>query len=234
VRGDDERRHRQRLGIDPQRELGHRDVAADRDLVDLLGRGLRLLADLARELGHRRRRAALQLGEGVRIHHRRRDARDHVAAERLLAVEHRAHGERLAGLEIQQGRHHRRGAEVERDRVADGRRVAGLDCDQLLVDDHRRDPEVSAAQHAAELAHHLESHVRLEVVDRVEQPLHVGALVFQRGLVELDVALLHGGPQNHVAPDADERRLRARLQRRHVHHEVLPRGRAAREAPAGA
>src|SRR5690349_23774857 len=35
VRGDDERRHRQRLGVHAERELGHGHVAADGDLIDL-------------------------------------------------------------------------------------------------------------------------------------------------------------------------------------------------------
>ena len=88
------------------------------------------------------------------------------------------------------------------------------------------------AQHAAELAHDRQRNVRLEVVDGVEQALDVGALVLQRRLVELDVALLHRRAQDHVAPDADQRRLGARLQRRHADHEVLARGRAAGQPPA--
>ena len=73
---------------------------------------------------------------------------------------------------------------------------------------------------------------RLEVLDRVEHALDVRALVLQRRLLEHEMALLHGGPQDHVPADADQRRLRPRLQRRHVHDEVLARGRPAREPPA--
>ena len=74
--------------------------------------------------------------------------------------------------------------------------------------------------------------VRLEVLDRVEHALDVRALVLQGRLLEHEMALLHGGPQDHVPADADQRRLRPRLQRRHVHDEVLARGRPAREPPA--
>ena len=119
VRGDDERRHRQRLGIDAERELRHRRVAAERDLVDLLGLDARLLAHLARRARRASpARASCSVAERVGVHHRRRDARDHVGAVGLLAVEHRAHRERLAGLEVEQRRDDRRRAEVERDRVA--------------------------------------------------------------------------------------------------------------------
>ena len=48
-RGDRERRHRERLGVDPERELDHRDVPGDDDLVDLGGVDIRLLADLLRQ-----------------------------------------------------------------------------------------------------------------------------------------------------------------------------------------
>ena len=122
-------------------------------------------------------------------------------------------GERLAGLEVEQRGHHRGGAEVEGERVAGARRVARLDVDHLLVDDDRGDLEARGAQDAAELAHDVQRDVGLEVVDGVEQALHVRALVLHRRLVELDVALDHRGAQDHVAPDADQRRLGPRLQR---------------------
>ena len=43
-RGHDERRHADRLGIDAEQQLRHRRVAGERDLVDLVGRHLALLA----------------------------------------------------------------------------------------------------------------------------------------------------------------------------------------------
>ena len=67
---------------------------------------------------------------------------------------------------------------------------------------------------------------------RVEQALDVRALVLERRLLEHQVALLHRRAQDHVAPDADERRLRPRLQRRHLDDEVLARRRPAGEPPA--
>src|SRR6185312_5591055 len=57
-------------------------------------------------------------------------------------------------------------------------------------------------------------------------------LILERRLVELQVALLHGRAQDDVAADADERRLRPRLQRRHVDLEVLGGRRAAGQPPA--
>ena len=128
VRGDDERRHRQRLGVDAERELGHRHVADDDDLVDL---------------GRRRRppprstspaswasvscARASSAPSACVVEHRGRHARDDVGAVGLLAVEHRAHRGRLAGLEVEQRGDDRRGAEVERDREPARGRVAGLD-----------------------------------------------------------------------------------------------------------
>ena len=69
------------------------------------------------------------------VHHRRRDPGDDVGAERLLALRIERTAARLAGLEVEQRRHHGRGPEVERDRVARCRRVAGLDVDQEVVRD---------------------------------------------------------------------------------------------------
>ena len=231
VRRHHERRHRQRLGVDPERQLRHRHVAAHRDLVDLLRRDACLLAGLGRDLGERGMHARAQLPECRRVEHCRGDARDHVAAERLLLVEHRAHRHRLAGLEVEQRDNHSGGADIERGREAATAGIAGLDVDHLLVDDHGGHREPGRPQHAAQLAHHLERDVRLEVVDRVEQSLHIGALVLHGRLVQLDKALLHRRAQDHVAADSHERRLRPRLQRRHVHRQVLAGGRAAGEPP---
>ena len=150
VRGDDERRHRERLGVDAERELGHRHVADDDDLVDVVRRDARLLAHLAGELRERLVRARLERAERVLVEHRRRHARDDVGAVGLLAVEHRAHRRRRAGLEVEQRGDHRRGAEVEGDREPPRRRVARLDADQQVVDHHGGDVEVRLAQHLAE------------------------------------------------------------------------------------
>ncbi len=48
--------------------------------------------------------------------------------------------------------------------------VAGLDVDERLVDDHRRDLEVRLAQHFPQPPQDMQVGDRLEVVDRVEQP----------------------------------------------------------------
>ena len=142
VRGDDERRHRQRLGVDPERELHHRDVAADRDLVDLAGSTPASAKTSPASSESVSCARVAQRGKRLRVHHRGRDAGDHVGAVRLLAVEHRAHGRRLAALEVEQRRDDGRGAEVERDREPPVGRVARLEVDQLLVADDRGDVEV--------------------------------------------------------------------------------------------
>ncbi len=104
--------------------------------------------------------------------------------------------------------------------------------DEHVVDDDGGHLPVRATQRAAELAHDVERDAQLEVVHRGEQPFEIRLLVLERRLDELDVALLHRGPEDDVAPDADERGLRSRLQRRHLDRQVLERVRAAREAPA--
>ncbi len=68
----------------------------------------------------------------------------------------------------------------------------------------------------------------LEVVKPVEDPLQVGALVLERGLLQHQVALLHRRAEDHVAPHTDQRGLGPGLQRRDLDHEI-----AAGAGPAG-
>ena len=82
------------------------------------------------------------------------------------------------------------------------------------------------------VAQQLDRRVGLEVVERVEHALQVGALVLHRRLLEHQVALLHRRAQDHVAPDADQRRLGPRLQRRHLDDQVPARAGAAGQPPA--
>ena len=178
-------------------------------------------------------RARPQRLERARVEHRGADARDHVRAERLLQVQDRAHRERLSRLEIEQRGDDRGRAEIECDRVAALRGVAGLDVDQQVVDDHGGHLPVGVAEGAPERAQDGERHARLDVVHRREQPLEVGRLVLERRLGQLDVPLLHRRPKDHVPADAGERRLRARLQQRHLDEEVLGGVRTAGEPPAG-
>ena len=168
-----------------------------------------------------------------RIEHRRADPRDHIRAERLLGVENRAHRGRLAGLEVEQRRDAGGGAEVVRDRVAARRRVAGLDVQQQVVDDDRGHIPVRVAQCLAERTHELQRHAELEVVHRVRDPFEIRDLIFERGLGQLEMALLDGRPEDHVPADACERRLRPRLQQRHLDHEILLGLSAAGEPPTG-
>ncbi len=58
ARGHDERRDADRLGVDAQRELGHRRVAGERDLVHLVRLHAALLADLLRQRGRASRARA--------------------------------------------------------------------------------------------------------------------------------------------------------------------------------
>ena len=67
---------------------------------------------------------------------------------------------------------------------------------------------------------------------RVGDALGVAALVVQRRLLELQVALDDGRAQDHLAADADRRRLRPRGQRRHVDDVVGDGLGAAGQPPA--
>ena len=146
-----------------------------------------------------------------------------------LSVEATASGR--AGADVEQRADHRRGAEVEGDGVARGRGVAGLDVDEGLVDDDRGDLEVGLAQHGRQPPQHVEVGGELEVVDRVGEADEVGALVGERGLVELDVALLEGRAQDHLTPDPDGRGLGPGGQRGHLDGEVARRVEQAAEPP---
>ena len=161
-----------------------------------------------------------------------RDARDDVGAVGLLAVEHRVHRGRGAGGQVEQGGDDGGGAEVEGDRVAGAGGVAVLDVDQQLVDDDRRDLEVAAPQHLRQPAQRVQRGTYVEVVDRLGQPGEVGPLVVQRRLGELDVALLHGRPQDHLPADTDGGGLGPGGQRRHLDLQVLHRRDPAGEPPA--
>ena len=232
-RGLDERRDAERLGVDPERQRGHRRVAGERHLVDVQRVDPALAADLLGERGQRLGRGLLQPAEGGRVEHGRADPRDHVAAERLLLVEHRGHRDRRAGHQVEQGGDDGRRAEVEGDRVADGGGVAGLDVDERLVDDDRGHLEVGLAQHLRQPAQRVEVGERLEVVDRVEEPDQVGALVLERRLGELDVPLLDGGPQDDLPADADGGGLGPGGQRRYDDVVVAGGLHQAGQPPAG-
>ena len=143
-RDDGERRHRERLGVDAERDLDHRLVAGDDDLVDLGRIDAAFGAHLVGELLQRLVRVRPQHVERAVVHHDRRDPRDHVGAEGLLRVQDRLHRLRLAGLEVEQRRDDRRRPEIERDRVAAAARVALLDVDQQVVGEHGGDLPVRA------------------------------------------------------------------------------------------
>ncbi len=216
----------------PSSERGHGGVAGERSLVDVRRVDPTLAADLLGQGGQRLGGGHLQAAERGGVEHRRADPRDHVGAERLLLVEHRRDADGGAGDEVEQGGHDRRGAEVERDRVADRGGVAGLDVDERLVDDHRRHLEVRLAEHLRQPTQGVEVGDRLEVVDGVEQPGQVGPLVLERGLGQLDVPLLDRGPQDDLPAHADGGGLRAGDQGRYDDVVVAGRLDQAGQPPA--
>ncbi len=200
--GHHERRDAERLGVDAQHQRGHRGVAGQRHLVDLVRLDPGLGEHLAGQLGQRRLRQVPEPLRGVGVHHRGADPGDHVGAEGLLLVEHRGDRGRRAGRGVDQRGHDRGGAEVEGDREPARGGVAGLDVDERLVDDHGGDLVVGLPQHAGQPAQHVQVGGQLEVVDRVEDPLQVGALVLQGRLDQLDVPLL----DRRAAGSPDDRR----------------------------
>jgi hypothetical protein len=151
----------------------------------------------------------------------------------LLPVEHRGDADGSPGDQVEEGGHDRRGAEVEGDRVAGRGGVAGLDVDQGLVDDHRRHLEVRLAEHLRQPTQGVEVGDRLEVVDRVEQPGQVRALVLERRLGQLDVPLLDRWPQDDLPADADGGGLGAGDQGRYDDVVVAGRLDQAGQPPAG-
>ena len=90
----------------------------------------------------------------------------------------------------------------------------------------------ACAKRPAERAQQVDRHAQLDVVHRFEHALEVGGLILERRLAQLEVALLHRRPQDHVPADADERRLGPRLQLRHRDDQILLGGRATGEPPA--
>ncbi len=88
------------------------------------------------------------------------------------------------------------------------------------------------AQHATERPQQLDRRVRLEVVKTVEDALQIRALILERRLLQHEVTLLHRRSEDHMPPDPRERRLRARLQRRHLDHEIATGAGATGQAPA--
>ena len=98
--------------------------------------------------------------------------------------------------------------------------------------DDRGDVEPGRPQDRTQRSQHLDRRMGLEVVEPIEHPLEVRALVLHRRLVEHEVALLHRRAQDHVAPDARQSRLRPSLKRRDLDDQVAPGRSAARQPPA--
>ena len=96
-----------------------------------------VLADLVGELLQRLAGEPAQPLQRLGVEHRRRDARDHVGAERLLLVEHRSHCDGRPRADVEECGDDRGRTEIERDPVQPLARVARLDVDQEVVDDRR-------------------------------------------------------------------------------------------------
>jgi hypothetical protein len=161
-------------------------------------------------------RGRAQPRQDGRVHHRGADPGDHVATEGLLLVEHRAHRHGSSRRQVEQRGHDGRRTEVERDREPTVGGVSGLHVDQCLVDDHRGDLVVAFSQDRRQPTQRVQVRHRGEVVDGVEQPGQVGTLVGQGRLGQLDITLLHCGPQDDLPTDADGRGLRPGHQRWHL------------------
>ena len=151
-----EGRHTDCLRIDAERQLRHGGVARERHLVHLRRIDSALLAHLADQLLQRLARERAEALERLRVEHRRGDPGDHVGAEGLLLVQHRTHRHRRAGRDVEQSGNDGRGAQVERDRVRDTRRITGLDVDQEVVGDNARDLPVRLAQDLREGTQHVD------------------------------------------------------------------------------
>ncbi len=227
-----EGRHAERLGVDAERDVGHRRVAGERDFVDLPRSHARLLTDGKSQLGERLVCSRAEPVERAVVQHDARDAGYDVGAERLLPVEHRVHSQGRAAREVEQGGDHRRRTEVVRDREQPLGRVAGLDVYEHIVDDHGSGLVPRFAQHRADRAQGVQVDPELEVVKLGQQALEVGRLVRQRGLLQLDEPLLHGRAEDDLASDADGRRLRAGDEGRHLHLEVAHGFEPTGEPPA--
>ena len=207
-------------------------LPATRDLVNLIRLDVASGADRLRQLGQGLLGQLLQLVQGARVHHGGADPGDHVGAERLLLVQRGLHRHRGAGGQVEQGGHHRGGAEIEGDTEPAAGGVAGLDRDEHVVDDHRGDLVVRLAQRPAEGLEHGQFGPRLQVLELGQHPLHVAGLVGQARLGQLQVALLHRRAEDDLPADAHGGGLRPGGQRRHLHRHVPRRDGAAGQPPA--
>ena len=90
----------------------------------------------------------------------------------------------------------------------------------------------AARSTAGQPAQHVQVGDRLEVVDRVEQPVEVGALVGEGRLVSSTYRFWIGRPQDHLPADADGGGLGPGGERRYVDLEVAGRLDQAGQPPA--
>ena len=122
-------------GIDAEQDVMHARVADDDDLVDPLGQHAGVAADLLDVLVQEADDPRVELPQIAGIELREGDARHEVAAEDRLRIQAGDRPELLAGLELDQGGHDARRADVDREAELHRRGVAALD---------RKDPLPSA------------------------------------------------------------------------------------------
>ena len=114
--------HHRRIGrqphvgrIDAEQDVVHARVADHDHLVDPLGEHAGVRAELLHVLVQEPDDPRLELAQVPGIELREGDARHEVGAEHGLRVQARDGGELLARLELHEGGHHARGADVHRD-----------------------------------------------------------------------------------------------------------------------
>ena len=145
----------------------HARVADDHDLVDPLREHARLAADLLDVLVQEADDPRVQLAQIAGIELRERDPRHEVPAEHRLGIQARDRRELLARLELHQGGHDARGADVDRQAELHDGGIAAL---------HRKDPR-PAARRARRVGSRHErghGHARRIVAKRRRQSLHDG------------------------------------------------------------
>ena len=224
-----------RLGVDPQQEVHHRQVAAHGDLVHPGREDTRLGGELLDDAVDGEDGETLQLLEAFLLPHRVRDARQDVASVDRLGIERRGHRAGAAGVQVHQGADDRRGAQIEGDAVALARRVARLDGDQGLAAQHGGHVELGVAQRLRQGAEDRQrsGHREPRLAQGVLEALVVGALVVKCRLVELQTHLVDVRIEQDLPADTEHGGLGGGEEARHLHDHFVAHLGLARQTPAG-
>ena len=215
--------------------MQHRGVADDDHLVDPIAIYAGRFVELGEDAVHGPLNRLAQLCLRFVTLHPMADARDDVGTKGRLSVECRPHRLRHSGAEVHQGSDHRRRAQVEGNAVALLAGIAGLDRDQLVAPEHRRDFELGGPQDGRQRPQHPEIRFHVETLggQRIAQSFDVTPLVFETRLGQLDEHLAHVRIQQHQTVDAHGGGLRDPQQLRHRNRRVLVDLCLAGESPAG-